>query len=240
MSSIYVGDTIKITGTGRHPEADALLLDHVDLRDATVVDLGASDGSTSLELLRRLPTSTTFVLADLYLHLDAYRTGRRTMLFDPSGACVLVSGPRILAWPSLSPRVRRLYRRSITRARQNQRTSVLLLNPELRHYMRDNPRVSYREHDIFTTWTGPRPDAIKVANLLRRLYFTDDAIRAALVTLHADLPDGGHLLIVDNPRIPGVRHRAALYRKEKGRFVRRAISEQEPEIDDLVTAIGAA
>jgi hypothetical protein len=55
MTIIHVGETIKITGTNRHGAADALLLDNVDVTGASLVDLGASDGSTSAELLSKLP-----------------------------------------------------------------------------------------------------------------------------------------------------------------------------------------
>ncbi len=50
MSSIHVGSTIKITGSGRHLAGNALLAEHVDLAGRRVVDLGASDGTSSLEL----------------------------------------------------------------------------------------------------------------------------------------------------------------------------------------------
>src|SRR4051794_23303356 len=56
MSAIHVGDTIKITEGDRHPAADALLIDNIDLEGAVIVDIGASDGSTSVDLIRKLPT----------------------------------------------------------------------------------------------------------------------------------------------------------------------------------------
>src|ERR1700744_6183665 len=55
MNALNVGGTIKITGTDRHRAADKLLLDNVDLTTATIVDIGASDGSTSLDLIAKLP-----------------------------------------------------------------------------------------------------------------------------------------------------------------------------------------
>ena len=46
--------------------------------------------------------------------------------------------------------------------------------------------------------------------------------------------EGGHLLLLDNPRIAGIDLRAGLYRKEAGRFVVVAETEHAPEIADLV------
>lgn len=70
--------------------------------------------------------------------------------------------------------------------------------------MTADPRVSYRVHDVFTAWPGDQPDVIKVANLLRRLYFSDADITRALCAIHESPAEGGHLLVVDNSRIPGI------------------------------------
>ena len=42
MSAFAVGDTIKITGVRRHPDADRLLLDNIDVSNASILDVGAS------------------------------------------------------------------------------------------------------------------------------------------------------------------------------------------------------
>ncbi len=82
------------------------------------------------------------------------------------------------------------------------------------------------------------PDVIKVANLLRRLYFSDEDICRALRSLLASLDEGGHLLILDNPRIPGIDIRAGLFRRSQDRFELVATTTEEPEILDLVLSPG--
>jgi len=241
MSSVYVGGTIKITGAARHPETDRLLLDHVDLSHAAIVDIGASDGSTSLDLVEQLPPSGSwsYTIADLYLTLRAVRVGRRTALFTDDGTCVLVVGPRAMAWPAESGAVAALYSRVVARASQRLAgaTEVLLLNPATRELLARDPRVTHRVHDIFEPWPGERPDVIKVANLLRRLYFDDESLLRALETLHGSLPDGGHLLLVDNPRLLDTSPRAGLYVRSGPRFEEVA-RVGEPEIADLVSRVG--
>ncbi|RBY86124.1 hypothetical protein [Blastococcus sp. TF02A-26] len=234
MSSIHVGATIKITGIDRHGPADDLLLQHVDLDGARIVDIGASDGSTSVDLVRRLPGFSSYVMADLYLRLDAVSVGRRVVFTDPDGQCVLVAGPRVVAWPSLSRTVRFAYAGVIARARRGVPREVLLLGPDARELMRTDDRVSARVHDVFQPWSGETPDVIKVANVLRRLYFSDAEISRALRALLASLADGGHLLVLDNPRIPGVAIRAGLYRRTGDRFSLVARTEDAPEIADLI------
>lgn len=237
MAAFHVGKTIKITGLGRHSDADDLLIRHVPTRGRTVVDLGASDGSTSAELLSKLPGVGRFVIADLYFHLEFYSRRGRTYFYGPDGDAILVAGRRTVAWPTLSRPLAWWHSRGAARARsRGSRGEVVLLNPQVRKLLDDDPRVETAVHDVFAPWPDPRPDVIKVANLLRRLYFSDAEIGAALDALLASLPQGGHLLVVDNPRIDGIRERAGLYRRDGDHFVVVARTGCAPEIDDLVLA----
>ena len=244
MSSIYVGGTIKITGADRHPETDQLLIDTVDLSEAAIVDIGASDGSTSLDLIERLPAFSSYTIADLYLRLRAVTVGGRTLLFTDDDTCVLVVGPRAMAWPAESAAVARLYARLVRTAAAQLPSSreVLLLNPAVRRLMSTDPRVSHRVHDVFDVWpdddpTSSRPDVIKVANLLRRLYFDDANLLRALHALRDSLPEGGSLMLVDNPRLEDPSPRAGIWRREGDVFVE-AARIGEPEIADLVARVG--
>ncbi len=240
MKAIHVGGTYKITGKDRHGPADALLVDHVDLSGASIVDMGASDGSTSVDLVERVPDFASYVIADLYLSVQRVRSGSRTVFFAPDGTCVLVVGRRLLAWPGLSPVMALMCLPTVRRARRSGAAleEVLLLNPETRRLMARDPRVSYAVHDVFEPWPGPSPDVIKVANLLRRLYFSDEDICRALRSLLASLDEGGHLLILDNPRIPGIDIRAGLFRRVQDHFELVATTTEEPEILDLVLSPG--
>lgn len=238
MSAIHVGDTIKITGTNRHPVADDLLLHHVDMSGKTIVDIGASDGSTSVDLIGKLPDFEAYVIADLYLSVSAVEAAGHVFVYDSDGECILIAGRRLAAWPSLSRHVRMLYRPLLAVAdrqrQQGRERELLLLNPAARNLIAQDPRVTYRVHDVFTVWTGPAPDVIKVANLLRRLYFSDADITRALKAIHASLAEGGYFLVVDNPRIPGIAARAGLYQREGTGFATVAESEHQPEIRDLI------
>jgi hypothetical protein len=238
MNAVYVGGTFKITGAGRHPSADELLTNNVDVSQSVIVDIGASDGSTSLDLISRLPGFGSYIIADLFLNIQAQRVKGKILFFDPSNICILVVSRRLLAWPSMSRLVHLLYRRSIKAAGRGgaDRVDVLLLNPEVRRLMADDARISYQVHDVFTTWEGPTPDVIKVANLLRRLYFSDDQISRALAAIKCSLPEGGHLLIVDNAREKGIDTRAGLYQRQGDRFVLVESTPHDPEIGDLVLA----
>ena len=240
MSAIHVGGTIKITTADRHPEPDALLLDNLDTANLVIADVGASDGSTSLDLVRKLDGFAGFVISDLFLEITSARVGRRTVFYDPAGQAILMCGHRFIAWPVLSRLVRILVAPVLLRAATTAREPVTLLNPDVVELLAQDPRVATREHDVFTVWPDPKPDVIKVANLLRRLYFTDEQIARALRALHASLPEGGHLLVVDNSREPGMPPRGGLYRREPSGFSLVAETTNTPEIGGLVTALEVA
>ena len=238
MSALHVGETIKITGANRHPVADALLIDNLDLSDASIVDIGASDGTTSVDLIRKLPAFKSYVIADLFLTITAIRLSRHVLFYDQS-TCILISRPRCVAWPTASRLIRLLCSPLIGLAVRDsdQRTEIQLLNPSARQLVAADPRVTVAVHDVFEPWPKPAPDVIKVGNLLRRIYFDDPTICHALRALLASLDDGGHLLIVDNPRIKGIDSRAGLYKRAGDRFVVVARTEDIPEIDDLILQV---
>lgn len=237
MSAVHVGGTIKITGTDRHPEADALLVEHVDLRGARVADIGASDGSTSVDLVAHLDGFASFTIADLHLKLMVARGPRWTTFFDHNDTCVLVVGRRIVAWPSLSRLMRFLFTHVIAQGHNQPQEECLLLNPRARALIARDHRVQACEHDLFTPWPGEPLDAIKVANVLRRLYFSDEHITAGLRALTASLCEGGYLLMVDNPRIAGIRCRGGLYQRHGDSLEEIATTDDAPEVADLIAAL---
>lgn len=242
MSQVYIGGTIKITGTNRHPEADDLLVRNVDVTGMAIADIGASDGSTSLDLMEKLPDFGSYTIADLHLTISAVRVGRRWAFFDVDGACVMISGRRAVAWPGQSSWVRAAYLptiRTAVKLSPNAR-DIQLINPAVRRRMAEDSRISTKIHDVFTVWPNPKPDVIKVANLLRRLYFPDHQLLEGLNALTTSLPEGGHLLIAENPRGGDLTHRGGLYRRSGGKLIVVAQTDPQPELApmiDLATAV---
>jgi len=216
-----------------------LLIKHLDLSKAKIVDIGASDGSTSLDLVRRISSFESFVIADLYLTVSTVAIGRHILFYEPNGECVLVVGSRFIGWPTLSKAILLLYSPLVWLAsrRSSRQREVLLLNPATRSLLMEDARVSVRVHNVFERWEGVPPDIIKVANLLRRMYFSDKDICMAVDVLRQSLRDGGFLLIVEDPLLEGSPSQAGLYHRDKDRFVAIAQTERRPEIHDLVLRV---
>lgn len=240
MDAFQVGGTVKITAKNRHPTADMLLIDSLDLTNATIVDIGASDGSTSIDLIRKLPSFKSYVIADLYLTVSVLGIFGHQLFYDQYDQCILVCGPHCVAWPTRSNLVRLLYLplTKLAGRKSSDRRTVLLLNPEVRALMASDDRVTYAVHDLFKPWPKPAPDVIKVANVLGP-YFGDEMISRALHSLLDGLEEGGHLLVVDNGRITGVEPKAGLYRRTDGRFSVVARTENAPVIDHLILQVSS-
>ena len=236
MAAFHIGTTFKNTAGGRHVAGDELLIEHVDLRGATILDIGASDGATSVDLIERLGDSfAAYVITDRLLGLDAVVLGRHAVFFDSGDRCILVAGPGYVAYPTESRVVALLWRHMMTRAHGEPRSTVTLLNPRALRTIDSDPRVTSQEHDLFREWGGPPADVIKVANLLNSDYFSEDELLLALDLLTSALREGGHLLVMDNPADPlDTTATTALYRRVGRRLEEVAMTVPPPRVTGLV------
>jgi SAM-dependent methyltransferase len=234
MCFVYVGGTIKITWADRQAQADQLLVEHVELTDADILEVGCSDGSTSVDLIDKLPGFRSFTMTDRFLEIDWVEVDGKIVFFDKEGVAVLVSGRRFVVWPHLSQAAHLLVSRTLRKSAGMERRPCLLLNPRARSLVARDARVGYAEHDVFTDWQGAPVDVIKTGNLLRRLYFDDETIARGLMCLHRSLKDGGHLLLADHSRVEGEPPAGGLYRRTDSGFELIAATPRRPEIHDLV------
>ena len=135
-----------------------------------------------------MPTFASYVIADLHLYASLITDGRRRFFYAQQDECFLVAGPRMIAWPSQSAWIRLCYSPLLRRAARYPPEQVLLVNPRARARAAVDARVSFVVQDVFSPWPGDRPDVIKVANLLRRDYFSDDRLRQGMAALLTSLP----------------------------------------------------
>lgn len=232
MYHVNLGGTAKITWPGRQAEADRLLVEHVDTVGARIVELGSSDGSAALDLIRLLGDRfASYVITDRFVRVTATRYAGWGWLWR-DGRCVVAGNGRIVLWPQQSSALTRVLGPALRAAADRPHHEVQLLNPNLRAVLAGDPRVSWAEHDVFEPLPQP-VDVIKVGNLLRRVYFTDDQIRSALRSIHAGLVNGGQLLIADHLKEAA----GALYRRTPGGFERIAQTAVPSEIDGLVESL---
>jgi hypothetical protein len=185
VSLLSATDSFKTTGIGRTRLADAVVLRlAAGVTSARVAEVGASDGSASLELLAALPKDARLTLTDLTPEYYIQGGFFRRRVLDATGAQIGVRLPGLFL---LLPGKRRLPLAGTRR--------IDTINPLLPETLGITAIIAF---SAFTD-TLPSPvHVIKCANLLNRAYFPDEIIRAAVDNLRQSLVEGGHLVISQN------------------------------------------
>jgi hypothetical protein len=202
ISSLNFGVDFKSTYAGRHKRSDRLIADLYRGSRPVILDVGASDGSTSLDLIRSLGDDfTRYFVTDLDLSALCGETRRGVVYFmNLEHSCTLRASRRFLVYAETYRAVFPLALlakalisgyRGVTNWHK-----VLLVQPELIKLTQCDQRISISRYDLFTKWNGQPPDLIKIANLLNPKYFSNEAIKRALEIQCGNLSTEGRLLLV--------------------------------------------
>jgi hypothetical protein len=222
VSSLQSAGTWKTTWPGRHTLTEQLIEKLVGAGWVDILDVGVSDGSTVLDLIRRLGSRFfSYYATDRTLRVQCETEGRVARFYEADGHCICVATPWLVVYPedkgsSLLHRWAQRFLPLPGVASPGKRRQVDLIQPELRKLAETDPRLIIREYDLLCTWDGPKVDLAKAANVLNRTYFSDDKITLALRNLHEALKDGGHLILTEN-REAG-REQASVFRRVRQRF----------------------
>jgi hypothetical protein len=206
ISTLNFGVDFKSTYSGRHKRSDRLIAHLYRGSRPVILDVGASDGSTSLDLIRSLGDDfSRYFVTDLNLSAFCGETRRGVVYFmNLEHSCTLRASRKFLVYAETHRAVFPLVAlakalilgyRGVTNWHK-----ILLLQPELIKLTQHDQRVSISRYDLFTKWNGQPPDLIKIANLLNPKYFSTDAIKRALEIQCGNLPIGGRLLLVADDR----------------------------------------
>ena len=173
-------------------------------RNAAIVDLGASDGVTSLELIEELGGKfSRFYVTDRRLHLRYERHEGSVRFLEPDGECVCAAGKWIVVYPpaverGALDRLARWLAISRYRGRPFESGEISLLQPELIQMSLKDPRIVLVEHDVFEAWPRSPVDVVRIGNVLNRVYFPDAKIARALEQLFLMLDREGFLVVSEN------------------------------------------
>jgi SAM-dependent methyltransferase len=231
MEDVFIGRFPKITHGSRLPKTETVLVKHLaPRRDAglTAMDLGASDGSTTLSLLaalRRVSAEIIVFLTDKTLYLTEYRRGPIREYRAPDGAAVQLRIGRCAwrlprpdhRWDLLSRGLVRLY---FGRRRLRDGLRLTKRIPLVAPAAARDPAIHLLELDCvqFRPDLVDRFDVIRASNVLNGAYFSEPDLEAIASHLHRYLRDGGLLVVSRNPREePGVEN-GTLWRREATGF----------------------
>jgi len=252
LHEMRIGGTWKRTRRGRLQQTERVLgklLAGADRRPVELLDLGASDGITTLDLLNalkdRLGGAVRVVLADKSLWLVRFRRGCLVEYRASNGEPVLLKlGPFGLrlarqrqALAQGGDPLATLYLRATTfRSRFRESGRISLLNPALQA----EPTIVPIEMDLLIErpeLTG-KFDAVRASNVLNLSYFTREELRVAVGNIFGLLRAGGCLVVSRNDDDPagGESERGTAWQKEENRFVPRDSFGGGSEIADIVGA----
>lgn len=205
ISGLTSKGTWKSTCSHRHQFADEVLLDLCRGSRPIIVDIGVSDGVTSLELIEKLSGQfEIFFATDRALDVFYVEDKGRVYFYEREGVCIVMSTRKLVvyadpaAWFPFTWIARRVLRRAPACVAPHVK-QLCLIQPDLRRMSTEDPRIVLREYDIFRPWSGPAADVVKVANLLNRDYFSDEQIHVALTNIRGMVKEGGRVIVVDNP-----------------------------------------
>lgn len=202
ISTLQFGVTFKTTRPGRQAHSNQFISQIYRESKPVILDVGASDGSTSLDLIRSLGRDFAhYFVTDLNLSARYGYDHRGVLYFqNHDGACVLRASKRFLVYSELSGArfPLNLFAKTLLLGvgKIVDWRDILLIQPEVMDLASHDPRITILRYDLFVPWTGERPNLIKVANLLNAKYFTDAQMREALRVQCSNLAANGRLLLV--------------------------------------------
>lgn len=201
MSSLKFGTTYKSTKGDRFPLTLSKIAELEFTHPPKVLDVGASDGSASLELIQAIDFSHYFITDSNVVVLTAV-DGKWTYFFTPDGCPILAASDRWVvykeatnAFPPLGLISRKTFK-SANLLFESSTRKTELVNPRLSEIIGSD--VSFDSYNAMEQWEDGKVDFIIVANLLNRTYFDDDQMRQILNNLSAALENEGWIVLIDN------------------------------------------
>jgi hypothetical protein len=241
LQRLKVGNTYKTTDYDRFPRTTRLLSELSFAKPPVVLDVGASDGSTSLAVMKRLRFARYYV-TDRHIKAHVYPTPRGMFLSDTDARpwlyvnrCFVIHNDLDGAeWPynAIAARVFRAFDASMPRDARD----IYMINPDLTAKRDD--RVRIEQYSIFDAWEHEKVDLLIAANLLNRGYFPDAELRTGLRNLRDAMRDGAVLAVIENRNNDtGSIEQASVFRRSGNRFLAEARVGAGSDIHKLVAGL---
>ena len=222
VSSLTLKGTWRSTRPGRHVQTNQLLARRLSGTRPVIIDVGVSDGVTSLEFIEELGANfAKYYVTDRFLTIDYVASESAVLFFDKGGVCVCAAGRWLVFYPQQPRHARFLQWRhprvfGVAGVNRAVLRELSLLQPQLRELAETDSRIAIAEHDAFVRWPWAAADVVKIANLLNRAYFTDPQILAIVGNAHRALQDGARLVVVENRGVGQVEQTSVFLRRGGG------------------------
>ena len=204
VSTFKIGNTFKATGEGRFPKTISAMskirFDHSPI----ILDIGASDGSTSLDVMRSIKF-TEYYVTDLNLFVYYIIQGKWVYFYQHDGEPLLAVSDLWVIYCDLKD-ANLFFKLCIKNIinnfpvynnnNNNNNNKLLLLSKKITNGF-DN-RIKYKNYNIFDFWEHGKVDIVIIANLLNTAYFKTEEIKCALLNVKRFLKSTGIIVLIDN------------------------------------------
>lgn len=236
LVTMKIQGVFKTTWSDRFPETTRRLASRRLAPAPVIVDVGASDGSTSLSVMQAVPFARYYV-TDRHVEACACTTRQGIFFCDDDSVPFMFANRFFVIYnePQGASRthsniVRNLFERFDVATCRDVR-KVPLMNRALLPQLGDGVRLE--RYDIFEPWPREKADLVIAANILNRDYFADDKLASALRNLRGALKDTGTLAVIENRPV----EQSNTFRLEHGRFIVMDQVGPGSDIRALVTAL---
>ena len=201
MKAFKINGVNKNTKSNRHKETQSFLkrwIANMD-RPPVILDIGASDGVTSLELMQSIHDNfKKYFVTDYNIQCSYSFYKKETFFFNKPGNCFLVASKRFVFYPENKWLFNLLFKRKINKIKAQPRKELLLVNKNLQNKKDVDPRIEVMQYNIFEPWPCEKADIIVVGNLLHEVYFTKPEIKNALVNCYNAMSENSLLVVIRN------------------------------------------
>lgn len=208
VGTVTSGVTTKSTRPQRHRITNQIITELCSASSCTILDIGVSDGVTSLDLIEALNSKFKhYFVTDVSFSVSYIESGRWTYFYDTAGGCFLMATDMFIVLPWLEGAwfpVGSIARWLLSRAphyADDRAKKASQIQPELLALAEQDKRITIREYDVFRPWLGPQVDLVKICNVLNRIYFSDHRIVAAVENIKGALKNSAKLVVTDNREI---------------------------------------
>lgn len=232
-----IGGVFKTTYADRFPATTRALAARTFATPPVIVDVGASDGRTSLGVMRAVRFARYYV-TDRHVEAWACTTRKGVFFCDEASVPFMFANRFFVIYNEPSDTssaqsgiVRNLFARFDV-AQCSDVRRVPLMNRALLPRLGDGVRVE--RYDMFEPWPHEPADLVIAANILNRDYFSDARLTAAMRNLKGALKDNGTLAVIENRPT----EQSNLFRLEHGRFIVEGQVGPGSDVRALVTGLG--
>jgi len=201
MTTFGFSGVYKTTRAGRHKQTQQFLKEYTGklTQPPGILDIGASDGSTSLDLINLLQGQfKKYYVTDYNIQCRYVAHKGYTYFFDQSNECFLAASEKFVFYPANKSLFNFLFKNRLAQIKDLPKSELLLINKDLQEKQQANDKIVILQHNVFVPWAKEKMDMVIVGNLLNRSYFTDTQIEAAVKNCYAALTDNGLLTIIRN------------------------------------------